>query len=141
MDRRNRLASAAREFRGDHGDPHGLFLKQRNAEGSSKNFFQLVLVAKFRIWRRNFDWLQSLLPAQIGMHHIALDGPGPDNRNLNHQIIEFFRPQSRQHRHLRAAFHLENADGVRARQHSINFVLFFFENAGKAASLAVMIAR
>ncbi len=64
--------------------------------------------------RTEFDLLQSLLPPQIGMHHVALDRPGPDDRNFNHQVIKFLRLQPRQHRHLRAAFDLEHADGVGA---------------------------
>src|SRR5215203_6445468 len=61
------------EFGGDHRDSHGLLLKQRNAQGSLQNLLQLILVAKPGIGRRNFDRFNALLPAQIGMNHVALD--------------------------------------------------------------------
>ena len=63
---------------------------------------------------------KAFLPAQIGMHHVALDRTGPHDRHFDHQIVEFLGPQPRQHRHLRAAFHLEDADGVGARQHVVD---------------------
>ena len=37
------------------------------------------------------------------MHHVALDRAGPDDRHLDHQVVECPRLQPRQHRHLRAA--------------------------------------
>ncbi len=41
------------------------------------------------------------------MHHVALDRAGPDDRDLDHHIVETFRLHPRQRRHLRAALDLE----------------------------------
>ena len=41
-------------------------------------------------------------------------GPGPHDRDLDHQVVELARLQARQHRHLRARFDLEHADRVGA---------------------------
>ena len=93
------------------GDPHGLFLKQRHAERLAQYRFQLG----FRI-RHIFLALAS---AQIGMDHIALDRPGPDDRDLDDEIIEGTWLDARQHRHLRAAFDLEGAERVCLADHRI----------------------
>ena len=47
-------------------------------------------------------------------------GPGPNDRHLHHDVVKLLRPQSRQTRHLRAAFHLEQADRVGLLQRFIN---------------------
>ena len=58
------------------------------------------------------------------MHHLALDRPGPDDRHLDHEIVEAARLQPRQHAHLRPAFDLEHADGVGLADHVVGgFVL------------------
>ena len=46
------------------------------------------------------------------MHRAALDGTGPDERDLHHEVVEALGTQARQRGHLRAALHLEHADGV-----------------------------
>ena len=46
------------------------------------------------------------------MHRPALDGTGPDERDLHHEVVEALGTQARQRGHLRAALHLEHADGV-----------------------------
>ena len=53
------------------------------------------------------------------MHHIALNGAGPDDGDFDDKIVEASRAQARQHRHLRAALHLEHADTVCLAQHVI----------------------
>ena len=58
--------------------------------------------------------------AQIGMHHVALDRPGPHDRHLDDEIVEVARLQPRQHRHLRAALDLEHADRVGALDHVVD---------------------
>ena len=42
-------------------------------------------------------------------------GPGPDDRDLDDEVVEGLRLHPRQHRHLRAALDLEDADGVALR--------------------------
>ena len=44
----------------------------------------------------------------------ALDRPGPDERDLDRQVVEVLRPRAQQALHLRAALDLEVADGVGA---------------------------
>ena len=58
------------------------------------------------------------------MHHVALNGPRPHNRDFDHEIIETLRRQARQHRHLRAAFDLKHADGIRAADHLVGRGIF-----------------
>ena len=99
------------EAGGDDGDPHRLFLEQRHAERLAQHAAQFLggVVHRF-----------LPVPAtQIGVHHVALDRAGAHDRDLDHQVVECARAQARQHVHLRAAFHLEHADGIRAGQHRI----------------------
>ena len=46
-------------------------------------------------------------------------GPGPDDRHLDDQVVEGARLQPRQHRHLRAAFDLEDAERVGLADHRV----------------------
>ena len=57
------------------------------------------------------------------MNHVALNGSGTDNRHFNHQVIEVTRLHTREKRHLRPAFNLENADAVGPTQHVINSIV------------------
>jgi hypothetical protein len=52
------------------------------------------------------------------MHHSALHRARPHDRDFDHQVVEALRPQ-RQHRHLRARFHLEHAHAVAVAQHVV----------------------
>ena len=47
------------------------------------------------------------------MDHVALNGPGPNDGDLNDDIVKTFRLQPRQRGHLRAALDLKNSDRVR----------------------------
>ena len=53
------------------------------------------------------------------MHHVALDRAGPDDRDLDDQIVEGARLDPRQHRHLRAALDLEGAERVGLADHRV----------------------
>ena len=53
------------------------------------------------------------------MDHVPLNRAWADDGNLNDQVVEDLRLQARQHVHLRAAFHLENAQAVTAREHGV----------------------
>src|SRR6266481_8969063 len=57
------------------------------------------------------------------MHHVALDRSGAHDRDLDDEIVKFFRPEPRQHRHLGAALDLEHADRVGTRQHFVDLGL------------------
>jgi hypothetical protein len=54
------------------------------------------------------------------MHHLADNRAGPDDRHLHHDVVEILRPQPRQAGHLRAALHLEHADGIGALQRPVH---------------------
>ena len=100
----------------DHCHLHGLFLKQGHTQGLAENLFKLGL--------REYDRLLAFAPAQVRMDHVALDGTGPDNRDFDHKVIETFRGHARQHRHLGAAFDLEDPDRVRPADHLIRRRVF-----------------
>ena len=76
------------------GDAHRLLLEQRHA----KRLAEHALEFRFGI----VDRLHAFAPAQIRMHHVALDRPRPDDRDLDDEVIEGARLDPRQHRHLRA---------------------------------------
>ena len=98
-----------REAGADHRHLHCLLLEQRHAEGFAQHSFQLG--------RRVSDLFQTLAAAQIGVDHIALDRSGAHDRDLNDEVVELVRFHPRQHRHLRAALDLEDAEGVGATDH------------------------
>src|SRR3546814_16529278 len=54
------------------------------------------------------------------MDHIALDRAGAHDRDLDHQVVEAFGLDPRQHRHLGAAFDLEDAQGIGLLDHYID---------------------
>ncbi len=54
------------------------------------------------------------------MHHPALDRAGPDDRDLDHEVVEARGFEPRQHRLLRARLDLEHADGVGALAHRVD---------------------
>ena len=66
------------------------------------------------------DRLQALPPAQVRMHHAALDRPGAHDRDLDDEVVEARGLQARQHRLLRARLDLEHADGVGALDHRVD---------------------
>ena len=54
------------------------------------------------------------------MHHLADDRAGANQRDFDHQVVEFLGLHARQRRHLGAAFHLEHADGVALAQRFVD---------------------
>ncbi len=102
---------AGRVVGGDDGQFHHLFLEQRHAQGAFEHRLQ------FR--RGEVDGFLAIPAAQVGMHHVALDRPGADDGDLDHQVVEGLRAQARKHGHLRAGFDLEGADGVRTADHGV----------------------
>ncbi len=54
------------------------------------------------------------------MHRSALDRARPDQRHLDHQVVEHPRLQPGQRGHLRAGLHLEHPDGIGALQHLVH---------------------
>ena len=60
---------------------HGLLLKERHAHGLASTLFQFGALGS-RLGSLPFT------PAQIGMHHVALDRPGPHDRDFDDEIVE-----------------------------------------------------
>ena len=102
---------ARREPRALDGDAHRLLLEERDA----KRLAEHALEFRFGV----VDRLLAFAPAQIRMHHVALDRPRPDDRDLDDEVVEGARLDARQHRHLRAAFDLKHADGVGLADHRV----------------------
>ena len=57
------------------------------------------------------------------MHRAALDRPGPDEGDLDHEVVEPPRLQARQQPHLRARLDLEHPDRVGPAQHVVDRLL------------------
>jgi hypothetical protein len=90
------------EARADDGDLHRLFLEERHAQRLGQHLPQFV-----------GGEAHLLLPVPApyeGMHHVALDRAGADDRDLDHEVVETARAHPGQEVHLRAAFHLEDAE-------------------------------
>ena len=96
---------ARREAGAFDGDAHRLLLEERHAERLAEHLLELG--------RREMHGLEALAPSQVGMHHVALDRPGPHDRHLDDEVVEGPGLQPRQHRHLRAALDLEGPDACR----------------------------
>ncbi len=58
------------------------------------------------------DVFLAVAPPQVRVDRPTLDGTGPDERHLHHEVVEARGAQPRQRRHLRATLHLEHTDGV-----------------------------
>jgi error-prone DNA polymerase len=61
----------------------------------------------------------ALTPAQVRMHHVALDRAGAHDGDLDHKVVEAGRLEARQHGHLRPRLDLEHADRIGALQHAV----------------------
>ena len=95
----------------EHRDLHHLLLKDRHALGSLQRGLQLTGVVDVVV--------VQLAVLQVGVDHAALDGAGPHDRHLHHQVVITTRLQARQHAHLGAALDLEHADGVGRAEHVV----------------------
>ncbi len=109
------LVGVGRAEPGDvDGHLHELFLEQRHPEGlAQRGFEQRMQVG---------DGLLSCPAPQIGMHGVALDGPGADERHLHHEVVELSGTQPRQRRHLSAALHLEHTHRVGGAQQVVDLI-------------------
>ena len=58
------------------------------------------------------DGFASLAALEKRIHHLANNGAGANDGDLHHDVVEPFRAQARQTRHLRAAFDLKHPDRV-----------------------------
>ena len=107
-----RVCLGRRETRADDRDLHRLLLKERHAFGLGQNLLQFI--------RRIFLRLLPLAPTEVGMDHIALNRPRPDDRDLDDDVVENARLEPREHRHLGPALDLERAERVGLAEHVID---------------------
>ena len=116
LEGRQRPAQPVRLIRGEtracDRDLHRLFLKQRHAERLAQHAAKGV--------GGEADLLLPVPSADERMDHVALDRAGPDDGDLDHQVIETARPHSGQEIHLRPAFDLEHPQAVGFAQHVID---------------------
>ena len=120
-----------REAAGIDGDLHGLLLEERHAERSLQN------AAYFRA--RIVDRFLALAAAKIGVDHVALNGTGAYDGDLDDEIVEPARPQPRQHGHLGAAFDLEDAERVGPTDHVVDsWILLRDRIQGQRHSILVL---
>ena len=103
---------AGAEVSGQDRQLHHLLLEDRYTQRSLKRLANLVAGI--------VDRLLARAPAQVRVHHAALDRPRPHDRDLDHQVVEGARLQPRQHAHLGSALDLESAHAVAAAQHLID---------------------
>ena len=54
------------------------------------------------------------------IHHLSDDRAGANDRHLHDDVVKTLRAQTRQGRHLRAAFYLKQTDGVGLLQRGID---------------------
>ena len=106
------LRLAAREAGGDHRHAQELLLEQRHAERARENGLER---------RVGIAHLLAAAPSpDVGMHHVADDRAGADDRDLHDQVVEPLRVNAWQRRHLCATLDLEHADRVGALEHAVH---------------------
>ena len=71
------------------------------------------------------------------MDHVALDRTRPDDRDLDHQVVEAARLEARQHVHLRPALDLEHAQRIALAQHVVD-LRHFLRDGRQLEALAMM---
>ena len=129
----HRLPQPVRLVRAEPGavdrDLHHLLLEQRHAEGLAER----MLHGRVRQVRR----LVAVLAPHVGVHRAALDRARPDQRDLDHQVVELSRPQSRQGSHLGARLDLEHPDRVGLAEHLVDAGILL-RNRVQAPALAVV---
>ena len=113
----------------DHRELHHLLLEQRHPQRLREH----RLEARVGVGHR----LLAVAPPQVRVHHAAGDGPRPDDGHLDDEVVVASRPEPRQHRHLRPALDLEDADGVAAADHVVGG-LVPFRNRGHRQGAAVV---
>ncbi len=94
---------------------HQLLLEQRHAERLAER----VLEQRVEVG----DRLLAVAAADVGVHRAALDRARPDQRHLDHEVVEAARLEARQRGHLGARLDLEHAHRVGPAQHRVDVVL------------------
>ena len=103
---------ARREARGRDRERHHLLLENRYAQGTLQDALDLLAGV--------IDGFLAIPPPQVGMHHVALDRAGTDDRDLDDEVVIASRLQPRQHRHLGARLDLEHTHRVALADHVVD---------------------
>ena len=106
--RRSWSASPGVKPGGDDGQLHHLLLEERHAERPLQH------AAHLRRWGTSTA-SSPFRRRRYGMHHVALDRAGPDDRHLDHQVVEQ-RGRSRGSMAIWARDSIWNTPIVSARQ-------------------------
>ena len=134
LERGKRAAQPVGFFRAkpgaDNGDLHRLFLKQGHAEGFAEHLTQLI--------RGEAHLFLAIAAPYERMHHVALNGPRPDDRHLDHQIIKTAWPHPGQKIHLGAAFDLKHPDTVGLAQHIVHRRIFGGQGGQRVVNLMML---
>ena len=118
------------EAGGDHGDLHGLLLKERHAVGAAQHLHHRGA--------QILDRLLALAAVDEGMHHTALDRAGAHDGHFAHQIVEALGQHPGQEVELRPAFHLEYPDGIGAAEHVVDRAVLGRDIGQRPALAAVL---
>ena len=110
------IGLAGREASRHHGQPHGLLLEERHTERLFQHRANGVAGKRHR--------LRARPTPQVGMHHVALNRPGPYDRHLDDEVVETGRPEPGQHAHLCPALDLKHSHGVGLRDHLVHSWVF-----------------
>ena len=76
-------------------------------------------------------------PLQIGVDHVALDRAGPNDRDLDDEIVESLGFQTRQHVHLRPALDLEDTQRIPFLQHRVNCRILLLDIGERQSAFAM----
>ena len=118
---RHGLAQFVRLRRGESGDGdshlHQLLLEKRDPERAPQDGLEEGVQIG--------DRLEAAATTDVGVDGVALDGPGPDERHLDHQVVEAAGPDPGQGPHLGPALDLEDPDGVGRAQQVVDLGLLW----------------
>ena len=103
---------AAGEAGHRHRHAQQLFLEQRHAERALQDRLEQRMIED--------DRLAAGAAIEIRVHHLPDDRTRTNQGDFDDEVVEFFGTKARQRRHLRARFHLEDADGFGAAQHVVD---------------------
>jgi len=73
------------------------------------------------------------------MHHSTLDRPGTHDGNLDNEVVKIFRPEAREHAHLRAALDLKDAERVAPLDHVESGFAVGWKETREIAVFAIMV--
>ena len=101
----------AAEARRRHGDAQQLFLEDRDAQGSLEDGFEAGMGVA--------NGFPPGASVQVGVNHLAHDGPRANDGDLYDEIVETTGFQAGQGGHLRPAFDLEDPHRIRLAEHRV----------------------